>query len=161
MAIPVVTGPSRYRSVPYTSILTDLASALDFCGSLGLRARTGRFGQYERDVRRVVNALARGIANLSDREKAELNHPRYRVAVSEALEFADMLPYLKTCRPGDVCSKLKKVLDGPPMPDEEKATSNEARNYQFELLFVWAGCLDQSQNRVPRRGLPVPDRPVA
>lgn len=67
---------------------------------------------------------------------ARTRDPRYRVAVSESLELADMLPYLVSCDPSALRPKLRVVLSGPEMPSDESAESNAARNFQFELCFA-------------------------
>ncbi len=116
-------------------------SALEFCGSLGLaeRADKGRFGVSRRRLQPFVNALtACGPGNLPPEWLADLtaNEENYGVALVEALEFGDLVGHLKSRDPVRLKTKLVHVLGGPELPSDESATSNYARNIQFELFLA-------------------------
>jgi hypothetical protein len=61
---------------------------------------------------------------------------RYRVALMESLEFAEVVSFLATLEKSIIAPKLAKILDGPALPSEESSSSNVARNVQFELSFA-------------------------
>ena len=126
-------GPARFEYV-----LNRLGETFALCQSLGLNPEQGRFGQYLEDVRGLLDIAKSGPEHFLDRTQ----DPRYRVAVSESLELAEMFPYLTSCNPRSLKPKLRIVLNGPAMPSEESADSNAARNFQFELRF--ASLLSQS-----------------
>jgi hypothetical protein len=133
---------STQSSFGYEGILEDLERALGFCSSLGLteEASEGRFLDYRGRLQRLVEVVTRARAGseLSSEEHAHLESEtvRYRMAVSEALEFGQLIPFLKTRPQTQVRRRLRKVLAGPSLPSEEDPVSNEARNIQFELFLA-------------------------
>ena len=120
-------GPARFEY-----ILDRLGEGFALCRSLGLRPEQGRFSQYRDVVERLLDIATSDPENFTHRTQ----DARYRVAVTESLELADMLPYLVSCSPGTLKPKLRLVLDGPEMPSDETPASNEARNIQLELRLA-------------------------
>jgi hypothetical protein len=135
-----VTGQaaSSRSSISYAQILAQLNEALAFCTNLGIEAEAGRFGQYRKDVQRAIDISTAGLASFSPAELERIREEarRLRIALSESLEFGKLLPYLQSCKAEDIVPKLRKVVDGPPLPSDENESSNIARNIQFELTFA-------------------------
>jgi len=126
--------------VRYDTVLERFYAALTLCDSLGLRSKIdgGRFGIYRERLGRWIPALMEhGSANLPAefRDDVEAHLEQYRAALVEALEFGELVDYLKSCDPKQVRMKLAHVLGGPELPSDEDAASNQARNIQFELFF--------------------------
>ena len=70
------------------------------------------------------------------------NPGAYRVALTEGVQFGELIPSLAKLDPAAAATKLHDVLKGRPEPSDEDPKSNRARNIQFELWF--AGALDRA-----------------
>jgi hypothetical protein len=112
-------------------VLEDALIYFDTVG-VGELARKGRFGDYQRRLSKLVDAVMKNGGTFSPQVSAELeeNVTEYRVAWSEALELATAVPYLKTCGSPEVVPKLKRALVGRRLPMDEDASSSDARNIQ-------------------------------
>src|SRR5207249_3409081 len=126
-------------STRFEEILRTLQDGLNFCDSIGLghAARHGRFGIYSRSIERLLKILPRlREHSLTDNERRQFKQEsaRYRIALYEGFEAAQIIQYLRQEKPPGFESRLRIVLGGPELPSEEDETSNQARNVQFELV---------------------------
>jgi hypothetical protein len=127
----ICLGGLALISPSYEDILHNLDSMLRFCGSIGLGniAEQSRFAYYRRRIAYLLEVIrVRPIPR-----ELEEHQDEYRTYLTESIEFGQLLPYLQQCDPACVLPKIKVCLGGPALPGDESATSNVARNLQFEL----------------------------
>lgn len=118
----------------YGEILRKLDEILDFCRYLDLEVDSSRFVLYRQQIFELDQAIIRGRKEgITPTPPEGVTDLEYIVALTESMEFGDILPYLVTCVPALIQKKLTSVLRGPFLPSDEDKNSNEARNILFEL----------------------------
>lgn len=123
-------GTGTHRTV--NEILLGLDTGINYCVSLGLAqlAQLGRFAVYRKKLREIVERRDRGD------ESVITNVTPYRVALTESVEFGELVPLLRGFDQDVVKRKLRDVLGGPPDPSDEDPRSSGPRNIQFELWLA-------------------------
>ena len=117
----------------HATLLARLRRALDYCESIEVDARAGRYGEYERWVEILVEDVRAG--ETSERwDQAEILN-----AIHESIEFSEQcVPYLSTQDPTLARAKLTRIVLGSRRANAESSRdgSNEARNHVFETLLA-------------------------
>ena len=124
----------KANEAEWAEILTRLDSVLGLCRSLGLEEQVAvsRFMEYRQRLALLNEAFRReGVEG--PRRLYDLDRLAQVVAITEAAELASLEPFLSMSNPVHLRPKLRDVLGGPPLPDEEDGNSNHARNILFEL----------------------------
>lgn len=122
----------------YDELLSKLREAFDLCYAVGLSKVpvTSRFSFYEDRIRRLQELSKRyQSGSMSSEEQTNLQNKISAnvFALVEAVEFVNVVPYLRSQPEEIVRWKLRNVLKGPSLPSMEDQNSNEARNTLFEL----------------------------
>ncbi len=117
-----------------TDLVTQLEAALAFARGLGLDGAVAgsRFTAFRARIADLVGALERDGNDAAFKRfmsDVEFN----AVALTESNELVTVLSYLESIPPQCAKKKLQVALQGPHLPADEDAQSNEARNTMFEL----------------------------
>ena len=132
----------------WTDLVTQLEAALAFARGLGLddgAVAGSRFTAFRARIVDLAGALERDGNDAAFKRfmsDVEFN----AVALTESNELVTVLSYLESIPPQCAKKKLQVALQGPQLPADEDAQSNEARNTMFELNLA---------ARLHRAGLPV------
>jgi hypothetical protein len=122
----------------YDELLSKLREGLEFCHEVGLNSAPvrSRFTAYEERVRRLQvlsDCYRAGQLAPADQIKLRTELSEDVFLLVEAVEFVNVIPYLRSQPEGIVRWKLRNVLKGPLRPSLEDQNSNIARNTLFEL----------------------------
>ncbi len=125
----------------YEDLLACLDAALAFCQTLGLAQGSvpGRFGDYRRRIGRLIGFIAaerNGQGEDEDRRELRDYELEYVMALTESMQFVDIVPYLQAGGAELRRSKVRDVLGGPPSPHDETRVANHARNTLFEIVVA-------------------------
>jgi hypothetical protein len=124
----------------YELILERLEKALQRCDELGLgeMAKRSRFDKYRESLKALIKIVRapQDIRSLPETNQELSKHKiEYMASLIESIEFADVIQNLQDDNEIFV-SKLKHVLRGPFLPNDENAVSNRSRNTLFELKLA-------------------------
>ena len=125
----------------YEDLLARLDTALAFCETLGLAQGSvpGRFGDYRRRIERLIGFITaerNGQGKEEDRQELRDYELEYVMALTESMQFVDIVPYLQAGGAELRRSKVRDVLGGPPSPHDETPVANHARNTLFEIAVA-------------------------
>ncbi len=122
------------REATWEEILGRLDSVLDLCRSLRLEGAVAgsRFLKHRERLSSLIDRLNQW-GQAAARELYDSDRLSHIVALTEAGEVAAIEPFLRACSPETIKPKLRHVLGGPVLPNEEDENSNQARNILFEL----------------------------
>lgn len=126
----------------FEEVLSRLEAGLAIASEVGLarEAEESRFSRYREDLQRLVDLVRRrreGALTKNQFAAAVLERPlEYIVALSEGVQFGDILDQLADAEPTILKRKLRDTMRGPLLPSDEDANSNHARNTLFELALA-------------------------
>src|SRR6266852_7484307 len=132
---PMLSAMQRAR---YDAILAKLDTALNVCESLGLQDEVAalRFTAYRQKVERLVEVFLRRAQGKTTHEleaSITTEHFESLLALSESAELGDIVPFVSQSDPAVLKPKLRDVLRGPALPNDENMNSSQSRNVLFEL----------------------------
>lgn len=127
-------------AIGYGRVRVQLEAAFQLCDSLGLDARRSRFGEHSRRLDHliaIVNDRQLGRPTGSVEAILAKDQIAYLLALTESVEFGDIMGTLTDSDPLGLRAKLEVVLTGPPLPiDEDTSSGNKSRNALFELSLA-------------------------
>lgn len=111
------------------------------CQELGLEeaVASSRFSTYRElllELIQVVDQTKADDVAGHIRTKVLRRMPQYVVGLTESREVGESLPFLHTCRPEAIIGRIRRVLAGPIMPEDENPASNQSRNILFEFVLA-------------------------
>ncbi len=111
------------------------------CQELGLgeAVASSRFSTYRElllELIQVVDQTKADDVAGHIRTKVLRRMPQYVVGLTESREVGESLPFLHTCRPEAIIGRIRRVLAGPIMPEDENPASNQSRNILFEFVLA-------------------------
>ncbi len=129
---------SAMQRARYDAILAKLDTALNVCESLGLQdeVAASRFTAYRQKVERLVEVFLRRAQGKTTHEleaSITTEHFESLLALSESAELGDIVPFVSQSDPAVLKPKLRDVLRGPALPNDENMNSSQSRNVLFEL----------------------------
>jgi len=127
-----VGSPMAVHRVRFEDVLARLDAVTALSDDLGLadQVRRSRFASYRRTVSAAIDRVRADQPGRSGLEALE-----DAVALIESLLLGEAVPFLRTCPADIVAPRLKVVLDGPALPNDESPKSNQARNVMFEFTM--------------------------
>jgi hypothetical protein len=134
----VVQSRTPMQRVTWAWIGAGLDEAFAFCQEIGLGLqveRSRRFREHRACVAELTGALQAG-GQAAARDLFDRNRVRAFTAVTEGAELVESLPFIRTVPRYLIRRKLARVLQGPPLPTDESANTNEGRNVLFELTMA-------------------------
>ena len=126
------------QRVTWAWIGAGLDEAFGFCREIGLGLqveRSRRFREHRACLAELTAALQAGVQEAA-RDLFDRNRVRAFTALTEGVELVESLPFIRTVPRYLIRRKLARVLQGPPLPTDESANTNEGRNVLFELTMA-------------------------
>ena len=126
------------QRVTWAWIGAGLDEAFGFCREIGLGLqveRSRRFREHRACLAELTAALQAG-GQEAARDLFDRNRVRAFTALTEGVELVESLPFIRTVPRYLIRRKLARVLQGPPLPTDESANTNEGRNVLFELTMA-------------------------
>ena len=126
------------QRVTWAWIGAGLDEAFGFCREIGLGLqveRSRRFREHRACLAELTAALQAGGPEAA-RDLFDRNRVRAFTALAEGAELVESLPFIRTVPRYLASRKLARVLQGPPLPTDEDANTNEGRNVLFELTMA-------------------------
>lgn len=119
-----------WQETTYSSLRDGVRGLLGLARKLGVAKGGDRLHLLFRFMDQVVEAQQQGRLQ----EFADANGHLYVLWVlSEAREFSEMMPWIRSYPEAFLASKLEQALKGPLTPLKETSASNRGRNVAFEL----------------------------
>jgi len=129
-----IDEPKRWTETTFGVVATRLTELRQLALDLGVSNAADRLSFLHRRLEEVADANSRpgGVQAIADR----VGHGELLWQLTEAEEFAAMMPWLLKYPTQHLTPKLREALEGPPYPQIETPLSSRGRNIAFELNFA-------------------------
>lgn len=123
----------RVVSQDLESLIRDIEEALSWLEQIGIEARRTRFGEYQRDLAKVLEHRAAGTV---EKLPGIVSREKYRIAFIESARLVEVAKTFKRIPGSRFREKVRLAAAGPAHPLDEKKSGSKARDFLFELSLA-------------------------